>query len=48
MLSKLLFRVRFGRTLAQWKGLTAASYFKKYPPFGRIFPWQGEKCGLAR
>src|SRR5467141_3238007 len=30
------------------KGLTAASYFKKYPPFGRIFPWQGEKCGLAR
>jgi hypothetical protein len=29
MLSKLLFRVRFGGTLAQWKGLAAASYFKK-------------------
>jgi hypothetical protein len=48
MLSKLLFRVRFGRALAQWKGLAAAGYFKKWLPFGRIFPWQGEKCGLAR
>jgi hypothetical protein len=33
-----LFRVLFGRTLAQWKVAALRAYF----------PWQGEKRGLPR